>query len=193
MFVLIQYFSYIMDNPFQIWNNYGAGKNMNFTPLQHEAYLMAFLESLHNPSISPLNKIHYDVVVNGKEVSPNFFSMLLTMLQIRDDKFGQILNILTTSITLMHQNPPDLVQEFFQSEGFQMQFMSINKMMRELWLLMKEFPSQRQEWNIKQNRLLDFKTKVLCFLESHFSCEWVQIFKERSDLQMGEMETKEAK
>ena len=155
---------------------------MNLTPLQHEAYLMAFFESMNKPPVSPMNKIHNDVVMNGKEISPSFFSMLLAMIQIRDDKFDRILKILTRSCSLMHQNSPDLVNDFFQSRGFLVQFSIINKTINELWQLRKQFPGQLQEWNLKQRQLFNFKTKLLHFLENQFGRDWVKTFLEKAVL-----------
>ena len=152
---------------------------MNLTLLQHEAYLMAFFESMRKPTISPFNKIHNDVVLNGEEIFPSYFSMLLAMIQIRDDKFDRILKILTRSCSLMHQNSPDLVNDFFQSRGFLVQFSIINKTINELWQLRKQFPGQLQEWNLKQRQLFNFKTKLLHFLENQFGRDWVKTFIEK--------------
>ena len=67
------------------------------SPLQHEAYLMDFFESISKPIISPLNKIHNDVVIKGQKISLSFFSMLFAMIPIRDEKFDRTLKILTRS------------------------------------------------------------------------------------------------
>jgi hypothetical protein len=155
---------------------------MNLTPLQHEAYLMAFFESMKKTIISPLNKIHNDVILKGQEISPSFFSMLLAMIQIRDDKFERILKILTRSCSLMHQNSPDLVNDLFQSRGFIVQFSIINKTINELWQLRKQFPGQIQEWNVKHRQLVNFKTKLLNFLEKQFGHDWVKTFLEKAVL-----------
>ena len=135
---------------------------------------------------SPLQKIHNDVVCYGKAITPMFFSMLLTMVQIRDHKFGHLLNILTRSCTVMHKNSQNSIAELFQCRGFLIQFITINKMVTEFWQLRQQFPGQMQEWNVKQRQLFNFKTKLLHFLERQFSRDWVKQFVKRAMLQTEE-------
>ena len=109
-----------------------------------------------NPSSYPLHKIHNDVVCYGKAITPMFFSILLTMVQIRDH------NILTRSCTVMHKKSPNRIAELFK--GFLIQ-------------LRQQFPVQMQEWNVKQRQLFNVKTKLVHFLERQFSRDWVKFVK----------------
>ena len=58
------------------------GKPMNLTTMEQEAYDMATLDRIHN-----------DVVFNGEKMTPILFSMLLNMVNIRDEKFAHLLKI----------------------------------------------------------------------------------------------------
>ena len=158
------------------------GKAMNLTSMQQEAYVMACLETAKIQTGSPLDRIHSDVVFNGKEITPIFFSMLLNMVKIRDDKYAQILKILTTSCNVMNLNSPGLVQKFFQGDQFLQQFININMIVDELWMLRKECLAQLPEWKIKHRQIFQFRSKLLKFLEKTFGRGWAQNLIERAEM-----------
>ena len=161
--------------------NYEIGQRFNFSPTQHEAFLMATLEKLRLENGSTMDRIHSDVVFNEKKISPAFFSTLLDILYVRNEKFGQIIKILIKSFKVMNQNPPILVGEFFLSGEFFRQFININKVIDELWKLRKEKPEQLQEWKMKQKQIYNFRSKLLKFLENSFDQDWVKGFIKRAE------------
>ena len=183
LYVCKHFFRLIDENPFLILKNYEVGKTYNFSPTQHEAYLMATLEKLRLENGSTMDRIQSDVAFNEEKISPAFFSTLLDMLKVRDEKFGQIIKILTKSCKVMNQNPPILVGEFFMSGEFFMQFININKIIDELWMLRKEKPEQLQEWKMKHKQIFNFRSKALKFLERSFDRDWVNGLIKRADLQ----------
>ena len=130
-----------------------------------------------------MDRIHSDVVFSEKKITPAFFSTLLDMLEVTDEKFGQIIKILTKSCTVMNKNPPILVGEFFLSGEFFRQFININKVIDELWMLRKEKPEQLQEWRMKHKQIFQFRSKLLKFLGSVLTFRWVQDLKERAEKQ----------
>ena len=144
---------------------------------------MATLEKLRLENGSTMDRIQSDVVFNEKKITPAFFSTLLDMLKVRDEKFGQIIKILTKSCTVMNKNPPILVGEFFLSGEFFRQFININKVIDELWMLRKEKPEQLQEWKMKHKQIFNFRSKALKFLERSFDRDWVNGLIKRADLQ----------
>ena len=159
------------------------GKTMNLTSMQQEAYVMATLETAKVQAGTPLDRIHNDVVFNGKEITPIFFSMLLNMVKIRDDKYAHILKILTHSTNAMNLNSPGLVRKFFQSDQFFQQFLNTNMIVDEIWMLRKEYPEKLPEWKIKHRHILKFRSKLLKFLEKQFGRDWVENLKEKADMQ----------
>ena len=157
------------------------GKAMNLTTMQQEAYVMACLETAKIQTGSPLDRIHSDVVFNGKEITPTFFSKLLNMLEIRDEKYEQILKILTRSCNVMNLNSPGLVRKFFQSDQFFQQFININMIVDKLWMLRNEYLAQMPEWKIKHRQIFQFRSKLLKFLEKQFGRGWAQNLIERAE------------
>jgi hypothetical protein len=179
-FTIYKYFGRLIDeNPFLILKK--IGKMYNFSPSQHEAFLMATLEKVRLENGSTMDRIQSDVVFSEKKISPAFFSALLDMLKVRDEKFGQIVKILTKSCKVMNQNPPILVGEFFLSGEFFRQFININKVIDELWMLRKEKPEQLQEWKIKHKQIFKFRTKLFKFLEIFFGRDWVNDLIKRAE------------
>ena len=144
---------------------------------------MATLETARVQTGSPLDRIHNDVVFNGKEINPTFFSMLLNLVKIKDEKFSQLMKILTHSCSLMQQNPPGVIRNFFQSEGFFKQFIHINMIIDEIWMLRKEYPVKLVEWKQKHKQIFQFRSKLLSFLEKIFSRQWAQNLKEKAEMQ----------
>ena len=116
-----------------------------------------------------------------KKISPAFFSTLLDMLKVRDEKYGQIVKILSKSCKMMNQNPPILVGEFFLSGEFFRQFININKVIDELWMLRKEKTEQLQESKMKHKLIYNFRSKLLKFLENSFDQDWVKGFIKRAE------------
>ena len=167
----------------EVLNAYEMGQAMNLNTMQQEAYIMATLETSKVQTDSSLDRIYNDVVFNGKEITPTFFSMLLNMVRIKNDKFAQIVKILCHACTVMHQNSPGLVRKFFQSEGFYNQFVNINMIVDELWMLRKEYPDQLQEWKLKHRQIFQFRSKLLKALEKQFGRNWVQALIERAEMQ----------
>ena len=164
-------------------NVYKMGKTMNLTTMQQEAYVMATLETAKVQAGTPLDRIHNDVVFNGKEIKPIMFFMLFNMVKIRDDKFVHILKILSHSTNTMHQNSPGLVRKFFQSDQFFQQFINTNMIVDEIWLLREEYPEQLTEWKMKHKHILKFRSKLLKFVEKQFGRGWAQNLIERAERQ----------
>ena len=159
------------------------GKTMDLTSMQQEAYVMATLETAKVQSGTHLDRIHNDVVFNGKEITPIFFSMMLNMVKIRDDKYAHILKILTHSTNAMNLNSPGLVRKFFQSDQFFQQFINTNMIVDELWLLREKYPEQLTEWKMKHKHILKFRSKLLKFVEKQFGRGWAQNLIERAEMQ----------
>merc|ERR1711892_309950 len=147
---------------------------MNFTPLQHEAYLMATLEMLREDHSSTLDRIQRKVLFKDTIISPTFFSMLFEMVKIQDDKFRKILKILTKSCTLMNSNPSLLGGQFFEPEELFQLATNTNKIVDELWMLRKQQPAKMLEWKIKHRQIFQFRSKLLKLLETRFGGDWVQ-------------------
>jgi hypothetical protein len=159
------------------------GKPMNLTTMQQEAYVMSTLETAKVQAGTPLDRLHNDVVFNGKKMTPILFSMLLNMVKISDDKFAQMLRILSHGCNVLNLNSPVVVTKFFKSDQFFQQFMNTNMIVDEIWLLRKEYPEKLPEWKIKHRHILKFRSKLLKFLAEQFGSDWVQNLKERADMQ----------
>lgn len=178
-----EHYRNIINNQTEVLQAYDMGKTMNLTTMQQEAYVMACLETAKVQSGSPLDRIHNDVVFNGKEITPILFSMMLNMVKIRDEKYAKILKILTTSCNLMNHNSPGIVRKFFQSDQFFQQFININMIVDELWMLRKDYQEQLAEWKIKHRQIFQFRSKLLKFLEKQFGRGWTQNMIERAEEQ----------
>ena len=144
---------------------------------------MHYCRSKESPSDPQFQNILNDVL-KGKEILPFFFSTMLCMIQIKEDSFHQLITILTKSCPLMHQNPPDLVKDVFKTSGFLIQFVIILKTIKEIQELGKQFPAQMKEWNTKKRQMLQFKRKLLNFLEKQFGTQWVRTFVEKAELRV---------
>ena len=62
-----------------------------------------------------------------------------------------------------------------------MQFININKIIDELWMLRKEKPEQLQEWKMKHRQIFLFRSKLLKFMEKSFGRDWVQGLIDRAE------------
>ena len=164
-------------------NAYEMVKPMNLTTMQQEAYVMATLETAKVQAGTPLDRLHNDVVFNGKKMTPILFSMLLNMVKISDDKFAQMLRILSHGCNVLNLNSPVVVTKFFKSDQFFQQFMNTNMIVDEIWLLRKAYPEKLPEWKIKHRHILKFRSKLLNFLEKQFGREWIWNLKEKADMQ----------
>ena len=142
--------------------------------MQHEAYLMATLSKLKVKDGSKLDRIHDDVVFNNKKITPTFFSMLFAKIKIHDQQFHQLMRILSKSCSMMEQNHSQLVEAFFQSEKFFLQFITLGKIIDELWILKRKIPAEMQEWKLKQRQIFHFRSKLLKCLEKTFGKGWVE-------------------
>ena len=160
---------------------YEIGKALNFSPLQHKAYLMANLEMLRASQGSSLDNIEQEVLFHDAVITPTFFSMMFDMVKVKDDKFSKILKTLSRSCKLMNHNPPFLVEKFFDSEEFFQLFLNINKIIAELWMLRKHQPTQMMEWKMKLRQIFQFRSKLLRFLETRFGQDQVQCLMERAE------------
>ena len=94
--------------------------------------------------------------------------MLLNMVKISDDKFAQMLRILSHGCNVLNLNSPVVVTKFFKSDQFFQQFMNTNMIVDEIWLLRKAYPEKLPEWKIKHRHILKFRSKLLNFLEKQF-------------------------
>ena len=158
------------------------GKNLELNLLQQEAFLLATLETIRLNTGTSLDKIHHDVLFNGQVISPSFFSILLIMLNIRDDKFDLLVKILTRSCSVMHQNADQETKNHFQSDGFYRQFININKSIDEIWMLRREEPAQMSVWKTKHKKMFQLRSKLFSFLEKLFGRAWVQNFKDMAEM-----------
>jgi len=178
-----EHYKNIINNQTEVVNAYSVGKTMGLTSMQQEAYIMATLETAKVQAGTPLDRIHNDVVFNGKEITPIFFSMLLNMVRIKDDTYARILKILTHSINVMTRNSPILVRKFFQSDQFFQQIINTNMIIDELWMLRKEYPEQVQELKIKHRQIFMFRSNLLKFLAKQFGRGWTQNLLETAEKQ----------
>ena len=99
------------------------------------------------------------------------------------DNFAKIAKILTHSCTVMNHNPPRLVTEYFESEIFFRQFVSILRIIDHIWQLRKENPEQLPEWKKKHRVIFQFRSKLLKFLEKLFGRISVQFLMEKAEIQ----------
>ena len=99
------------------------------------------------------------------------------------DQFAKIAKLLAHSCTVMNQNPPSLVTEYFQSEIFFRQFVSILKMIDHIWHLRKENPEQLPEWKRKHRIIFQLKSKLLKFLERTFGRSNLHEMIEKAEIQ----------
>ena len=167
----------------EILKAHQIGKSLKLTPMQKEAYILATLETATFNIVSPLDSIEDDVC-NGKEISPTFFSTLLIMVNIKNYSFPQLVRILTRSCNLMHLNCPEEITSFFQSEGFFMQFIHINTVIDDIWVLRKEEPTVLlKEWKMKHKLIFQLRKKLLNFLEKRFGHHWIKDLKDRAELE----------
>jgi len=171
----------IRRNCFTILNNYKHGCKMGMSILQQEAYLMATLETSRLSPGSPLDRLHHDVVFRDKIITPEFFSRLLNMLDIKHQKFERLVRVMTRSCTTMHRNCPTTIKIFFQSEGFFKQYIHINKIIDEIWMMRKEEPVQIQVWKMKHKIIFIFRSKLLKFLQKQFDHNWVENLKKTAE------------
>ena len=79
----------------------------------------------------------------------------------------------------MNQNDSTVVEEFFLSDEFFQHFVSLGKIIDELWMLRKTVPEHLQEWKMKHRQIFNFRSKLLQFLEKAFGRKWVQDLTER--------------
>ena len=167
----------------EILNAHQIGKTLKLTTMQQEAYILATLETATFNTVSPLDGIEDDVF-NGKEISPTFFSTLLVMVNIKNHSFPQLVRILTRSCNLMHLNCPEEITSFFQSEGFFMQFIHINTVIDDIWVLRKEEPTVLlKEWKMKHKLIFQLRKKLLNFLEKRFGHHWIKDLKDRAEME----------
>ena len=167
-------FRNIIKNQEDVQKAYEIGKPMNLTDMQQEAYVMAMLETAKVQAGTPLDRMYNDMAFNGKIMSPIMFSMLLNMVKIRDEKFAQILKILSHGCNVLSLNSPGIVTRFFQSDHFFQQYIHINMIVDEIWMLRKEYPENLSEWKIKHRHILKFRSKLLKFLEKQFGRDWTK-------------------
>ena len=99
------------------------------------------------------------------------------------DQFAKIAKLLAHSCTVMNQNPPSLVTEYFQSEIFFRQFVSILRIIDHIWQLRKENPEQLPEWKKKHRVIFQFRSKLLKFLEKLYGRNNVQDLIEKAEIQ----------
>ena len=116
-------------------------------------------------------------------MTPILFSMLLNMVNIRDEKFAHLLKILRLGCNVLNLNSPGIVTNFFQSDQFFQQFINTNMIVDEIWMLRKEYPEELPKWKIKHRHILKFRSKLLKFLEKQFGRDWTQNLKERAEMQ----------
>ena len=126
---------------------------------QHETLFKATFEDSLMKSSSYLDNLYTHIVLSGKSISPAMFSMLLNMVKIIDTKFFKIVKTLSKSFSAMSFNHPLLVGKYFLSEEFFQQFVNLNKMIRELWMLRKDYPNQLQEWKMKHRQIFHLNAK----------------------------------
>ena len=150
--------------------------------MQHEAYMLATLSKLKVKDGSKLDWIHDNVVFNNKKITPTFFSMLFAKIKIQDQQFHQLMRILSKSCSMMEQNHSQLDEEFFQSEIFFQQFITLGKLIDELWILKRKIPAEMQEWKLKQRQIFHFRSKLLKCLEKTFGKDWVKDLVKRAKL-----------
>ena len=152
---------------------------LKMTPSQEGTVFKSKMENkCVKSSVSLLETYNY-VILQGKEIPPAKFSLLLGMLKVKDRRFCQIVKMLAKSCTVMHLNPPLLVEKYFQSEEFFQQFINLNNIIKELWMLRKEDPAQLQEYKMKHRQIFCLNRKLLKFLERKFSQDWVKNLQER--------------
>ena len=134
--------------------------------MQHEAFLMALLETSKVQNGSSFDRLYNDLLSNDMGITTTCFSLLLDMIKIQDKQFHLILKILAKGCSVMlEHNPFFAVMEFFESEEFFQHFININNVIEELWMLRKEKPEQLQEWRMKHKQIFQFRSKLLKFLE----------------------------
>ena len=154
---------------------------LNMTPLQDGTVFKSDIKNKYVKSSFSLLETYSNVILEDKEIPPAKFSLLFSMLKIKDGRFCQIVKMLAKSCTVMHLNPPFLVGKYFLSEEFFQQFINMNKIIRKLWMLRKEDPAQLQEYKMKHRQIFRFNRKLLKFLEQKFSHDWVKNLQERAN------------
>jgi len=171
----------ITANYMEVLRAHKTGKQLELNPIQQEAYILATLEKATFNCFSPLDTIEVDVM-NGQEISPSFFSKLLNMVNIKNPNFSKLVRVLTRSCTLMHLNCPEEITGFFQSEVFFRQYIQLNMVIDEIWVLRKEEPALLEDWKIKHKLIFKFRKTLQGFLKKRFGNYWVNDLKERAEM-----------
>jgi len=165
----------------EILRTHKTGKQLKLNPIEQEAYIMATLGKATFKCFPPLDTIELDVI-NGKEISLTFFSKLLNMVNIKNHSFPHLLRVLTRSCTLMNLNCPEEITGFFQSEVFFRQYIQLNMVIDEIWVLRKEEPALLEDWKIKHKLIFKFRKTLQGFLKKRFGNYWVNDLKERAEM-----------
>jgi len=113
--------------------------------------------------------------------------MLLSNLKLSDLNFVKVLEVLRKSCTQMHQNPPELLENFFLSSEFLKLFVKINMMIEEIRMMMVQNPEMEQEWQKKHFEIFQFKAALLKFLEKQFQRVWVLHFTKSAEFVRAEV------
>ena len=157
------------------------GKAMDFSPLQHEALLMATLTMLKDDKQPSLSKIQRDDLEKVGFITPSCLALLFKNVKIEDPNFCPILKVLAKGCTLMHQNSPLLIGQFFQSVEFSQLFVKTNQIVDDIWFQRRIHPDKKKELKLKHRHIYNFRTNLLKFLEKQFGQDWVQDFTQTAE------------